>query len=147
MFWATFLRNQTGMFKLPDARKFSNRLFFYHLPALAYAALIAFLSRMPYLGGPKLGNWGLDKLIHCVEYGVLTWLVLRSLSAIQSGLDRTRILLIALALIAAYAGLDEYLQSFVPGRDSTPADFAADLIGGVIVGLIWRARFAHEIAR
>ncbi len=128
------------MLKLPDAKKFSNRLFFYHLPVLAYAALIAYLSGMPYLSGPKLGDWGLDKLIHCVEYGILTWLVLRSLSAIQSGLDRTRILLIALILVAAYAGLDEFLQSFVPGRDSTVADVAADIAGGVLVGLVWWAK-------
>ncbi len=131
------------MLKLPDARRFSNRLLFYHLPVLAYAAVIALLSSMQYLGGPKLGDWGLDKLIHCVEYGILAWLILRSLSVIESGLSRTRILIIALVLVAVYAGLDEYLQSFVPGRDSTPADFAADLVGGLIVGAVWRARTEH----
>ncbi len=131
------------MFKLPDPRRFSNRLIFYHLPVLVYAAAIATFSSMQYLSGPKLGDWGLDKLIHFVEYGILTWLLLRSLSATQSGLDHTRILLIALVLVTAYAGLDEYLQSFVPGRDSTAADFAADVAGGLIVGLVWRARSEH----
>lgn len=129
------------MFKLPDSAKLANRLVFYHLPVLAYAGLIAFLSSMPYLSGPKLGEIGLDKLIHCVEYGILTWLLLRSLSTTKSGFGRTGILLVALVLVAAYAGLDEYLQSFVPGRDSTAADFAADVAGSLLVGILWRARF------
>lgn len=132
---------------LPEPRNLLNRLIFYHLPALSYAALIAVLSRMPYLSGPKLGDWGLDKLIHCVEYGILTWLLLRSISAIESGLSRTRIVAVALLLVAVYAGLDEYLQSFVPGRDATPADFAADLVGGLLVGLVWRARSEHPSKR
>ncbi|MBK7142409.1 MAG: VanZ family protein [bacterium] len=122
------------------AQSLGRRLLWYHLPVVLYAAAIASLSAIPNLSGPKLSDFGGDKLIHCLEYGIFTWLILRSLESMPTGVGRTGLILFAIGLAAAYAGLDEYLQSFVPGRDSSVADFAADTVGSVLVALVWRSK-------
>lgn len=48
----------------------------------------------------------------------------------------------ALALCAVLAGLDEFHQTFIPGRSGLPTDVLVDLAGGVCFLLLWAlARF------
>jgi VanZ family protein len=110
----------------------------YHLPATAMAAAILFVSSIPNLAGPGNSIFGFDKVMHIAEYSLFTWLVLRSLSRFEPNGMTTTVLFVIVLVVAMFAGLDEYLQSFVPGRDSTVADFAADLIGAGGAAYVWK---------
>jgi len=93
---------------------------FFLLLALAWAALIFAASSQP---GSSVGlppPW--DKLAHLITYAVLAGL-LRA-----GGLAPAP----ALATAALYGLSDEWHQSFVPGRDASLADWAADVSGAVL---------------
>jgi len=70
------------------------------------------------------------KSAHFVEYFVFSLLVLRG---IRAGRHSTQLgwALAAIALVGAYAALDEYHQSFVPGRTAAVADVLLDTSGGI----------------
>jgi VanZ family protein len=97
---------------------------------VAWAALIFGLSSIPDLG-TGLGGWdvALRKAAHAAEFGVLAALLVRAL----------RNTWWAIAVGIAYALSDEIHQSFVPGRQGAPLDFAIDSVG-VVVGAVLAAR-------
>ena len=80
----------------------------------------------------------LDKLAHFSEYALSGWLLFRALN--RSGVRRLTGWLGAVAAVAALSAGDEWLQSHVPGRDSSPIDWLADLLGGMIGATLpgWR---------
>ena len=67
---------------------------------------------------------------HFSEYFILSLLVLRG---IRAGRREVRIVwaLAAIAIVACYASLDEFHQTFVPGRTPAVADVLLDTIGGI----------------
>jgi VanZ family protein len=71
---------------------------------------------------------------HFTEYFILSLLVLRGLRA---GRKQTRLAWAAVALlaVAAYASLDEFHQSFVPGRTAAVSDVVLDTTGGAFAQL------------
>ena len=89
-------------------------------PVVLYMALITVLSHRPALPLPgAVPDW----LAHGIEFGGLAFLAARALRG--SGLAPTPTLLAcAIAACAAFGALDEFHQSFVPGRDSTAGDAA-----------------------
>jgi VanZ family protein len=66
---------------------------------------------------------------HFVEYFVFSLLVLRG---IRGGRSEARLwwAVAAIAIVAAYASLDEFHQSFVPGRTPLITDVLLDTTGG-----------------
>jgi len=94
------------------------------VPAIAYAALILFLSSRPASQVPSTGLPSGDKLLHVAEYlvyGALLLLPTRDLGW------RGRLLSLVVGL--AYAAFDETFQTTVPGRVGDLADWAADAVG------------------
>ena len=77
-------------------------------------------------GGLPADLPGLDKVAHAVFYGVLGFLVGRTQPRAP----------VAVALLAGLVvgGLDEWSQSFVPGRHSDWADLLADVCGAAAGG-------------
>jgi VanZ family protein len=79
------------------------------------------------------------KTAHFVEYFILSLLILR---AIRAGRHDTRLrwALAAILIVAGYASLDEFHQSFVPGRTPRISDVLLDTSGGTaaqaIAGLV-----------
>lgn len=67
---------------------------------------------------------GFDKLAHFVEYAVLGFLL-------GKGLGRP-LWWAALLAAVAWGGIDEWHQSWVPLRDSSALDVAADGLGALI---------------
>jgi VanZ family protein len=109
-------------------------------PALAYAALIFFLSSQSSFPVPK-GIWTADKLLHCVEYAVLGALTARALAAFGRG----GVVPLAWLLAALYGVSDELHQSLVPGRSAEVLDAVAAAAGallGVLLFHAWRRRRA-----
>nr|MBN2277211.1 VanZ family protein [candidate division Zixibacteria bacterium] len=115
--------------------------FIYHLPAIAYAALIIILSSIPDLGKNSFDIFKLDKIIHFIEYAVFAILVFRSISHLMP--NRVILILgISLVLVAMFAMFDEFYQSYIPGRHSDPFDWLFDFLGAtlIIVFLHYRLR-------
>jgi VanZ family protein len=96
-------------------------------PALAWGALIFVASHQsqPIPVGPPFPH--ADKVAHLGIYAVLAGLAARALLGLGQG--GRRAVWLAIVLCSLYGALDEWHQSFVPGRDPDPLDWAADTAG------------------
>jgi VanZ family protein len=110
------------------------------LPFIIWVVLVFAVSSIPHLAVPAFGmpHWS-DKIAHLTEYAVLAFLFYRG-----EGGGRWRMGIPAWLLVIAggiaIAGIDEYHQRFIPGRDSDILDWTADATGiviGTLIGL-WR---------
>jgi hypothetical protein len=99
-------------------------------PAAAWASFLFFLSSRPSLGVDLSG--GLDKVAHFSAYLVLGFFLAHAAKR------RDHPLLLAVALGMLYGALDEFHQSFVPGRTPAFADWIADVLGTVAGVLLFR---------
>lgn len=108
----------------------------YHLPAVIYALLIFGLSSFSSISTPELGFSFQDKLYHLVEYALFGFLIYRSLENWKR-LSQHRYSF-SFLVGALWAATDELHQYFVPGRDSSPWDLLADLLGLALVIFIFR---------
>jgi VanZ family protein len=72
---------------------------------------------------------------HVMEYFILSLLVLRGLRA---GRKESHLgwAVAAVAVVAIYAALDEFHQSFVPGRTPAVADVLLDTAGGIAAQIV-----------
>jgi VanZ family protein len=70
------------------------------------------------------------KCAHFTEYFILSLLLLRGIRGENRG-TRLAWALMAIALVACYAALDEFHQSFVPGRTAAVGDVMIDTSGGI----------------
>ena len=99
-------------------------------------ALIFWLSSRSHLPGPDLFQ-GQDKIAHMAAFGILGFLLIRSFARGERRRSLGAGLLVILA-VAAYGGLDEFHQMYVPGRDASLWDLAADITGGVLSVALFR---------
>jgi VanZ family protein len=76
---------------------------------------------------------------HLTEYFILSLLILRGLCGGRAGRSGPRWrwtwALATILLVAAYASLDEFHQSFVPGRTALVTDVMIDTAGGAAAQL------------
>jgi VanZ family protein len=114
------------------------------LPAIAYAALIFYLSSQPN-PLPLLTHRVSDKLLHLVEYAAFATVTTWGLSHV--GLGTGRAARWAALLGSLYGATDEVHQRFVPHRSAEVGDWVADssgaLLGALLAWLVlrrWRAR-------
>ena len=107
-------------------------------PPLGWASLILIATSIPIpaplASAPPVGA---DKFVHLTMYGVLAWLTARAF-----GVPTVRGGVTAVAVVAAFASLDEWHQRFIPGRMSEGADLVADVVGGALGVLAFQA--AHR---
>ena len=106
-------------------------------PAAAYMALIWVLSSISTL--PVVQHLPFqDKVAHFVEYTVLGLLYSHALA--RSSAKRGGLLLFAAAsaLAVLWGASDELHQYFVPGRDCSILDWAADGVGAVVGALLYQ---------
>jgi VanZ family protein len=105
-------------------------------PAVVWAAFIFVLSSLPDLPSPPGGLT--DKHGHVGMYGVLSALVLRGLSGVAWPGVTIGTAVAAAGIATTYGATDEIHQRFVPGRESSWADLAADAVGaGIGAGGLW----------
>ena len=104
-----------------------------YAPPLVLMAVIFGLSAQPDLNsGLGTIDFVLRKIVHMSEYGLLWFLWHRAFDGERPGL--------AAAIAIAYAGTDEFHQTFVDGRHGTPVDVAIDSVGVALATLLERAR-------
>ena len=84
---------------------------------------------------PELTERIWDKLLHAIEYAGLAVLLSRALT--REAVSWRRSLVVAALATSLYGASDEYHQAFVPGRDSTPRDWLADSVGGLIGATVY----------
>ena len=96
--------------------------------------VIFVLSAQPDLS-TGLGFWDLigRKLIHMTEYGLLCFLIWRATRRLVAGWAA---IVAAVCLSLAYAGTDEFHQTFVEGRHGTPVDVAIDAVGMAVAAAL-----------
>ena len=93
-------------------------------PVLAWTAVIFAASSVP---GSRLDDVGVeipDKVVHGLEYGILGFLAFRS--GPRGG---ARAFFLALLIGVGVGFLDESYQRIIPLRDSSAADWLADVLG------------------
>ncbi|MCP4604901.1 MAG: hypothetical protein GY847_31000 [Proteobacteria bacterium] len=107
---------------------------------IGYYALISFLSHIP---GDALANlgWNIwDKALHFVEYMPLGLLLALGMNRPPLQKIRSKVVPICLLFVFSLGALDEFHQSFIPGRFATWTDVAADTLGGalgVVIGTLY----------
>lgn len=116
--------------------KLTDRPATYRLLSIAWMALIFCLSSRSHLPGPDLFS-GQDKIAHVLAFGILGFLLIRAFPRGAPQRLFLRSLLVVLA-VAVYGGLDEFHQMFVPGREASLWDLAADVAGGILAVTLFR---------
>lgn len=90
------------------------------------------------LHGPTIDNRiipNLDKMAHVAAFGLLAFLLLRSMHTF--GFSNGWRILLAVGLIITVMGvLDEWLQSMVPGRTASLGDGLSDIAGAGIAVML-----------
>jgi VanZ family protein len=102
-------------------------------PVLIYAAAIFIQSAFPTpIRIPK----GWDKVVHLFEFALLGFLVARVVF-LSANVDRWVGILLASLAAATWGVLDEFHQSFVPGRHASVGDALIDAVGAFVGALLF----------
>ena len=123
----------------------------YQFPAVLWAAIIFIASSMPASKLPKIAFLVSDKIVHGAVFFVFGLLVYRALEPkIRVDTIDWRRLLLSISAVVIYGIIDEYHQSFVPGRTVDVLDASADSVGGVLSGIViylmnWWRRMRMEM--
>ena len=113
-----------------------SRFAWYWVPTIGYCLIIFVLSSISkgvYIPSP----FGVDKVVHFVEYGVLGFLLARLIVNARSGFSRGFLIGLVVILATLYGISDEVHQSFVPGRNASPWAVLADGVGGVMGAFLY----------
>ena len=111
-------------------------------PVVGYAGLIFYLSALSH-PEDQLPSFLLkdvsDKVLHAVEYSILSLLCYRAFRWAAGPTVARRAVVLAIVTASGYGLTDEAHQLFVPFRESSWQDWLADTIGAVIGALSWRS--------
>jgi VanZ family protein len=117
------------------------QVFRYWMPVVLYAGTIFFLSAQshPEEQLPSFLLEGVsDKVLHAVEYGILSLLCYRAFRWAAGPAVARQAVVLAIVTASVYGLTDEVHQLFVPFRESSWLDWLADTIGAVIGAMSWR---------
>lgn len=98
-------------------------------PAVAMMAGIFYFSHLSVVSIPMGAP---DYVAHGISYAVLAALYVRALAGGDLREMSFRLVPLALVLAVFYGVTDEFHQSFVPGRNPSLSDIAADAVGGLV---------------
>jgi VanZ family protein len=117
------------------------QVFWYWVPVALYAGVIFFLSAQSH-PEDQLPLFLLkdvsDKVLHAVEYGILSLLCYRAFRWAAGSAVARHAVVLAIVTASAYGVTDEVHQFFVPFRESSWLDWLADTIGAAIGAISWR---------
>src|SRR6059058_387121 len=84
-------------------------------------------------------QFGIRKLAHLTEYAILAMLLWRALrSGARWQMKMSILFLVAALACAIFAASDEFHQSFVPSRTSSPVDAMIDICGALVgLAICW----------
>jgi len=103
----------------------------FRIAALAWMGMVTWFSDQP--GSKVHVQPPLDKVIHCCVFGVLAFLL-----ALGAGPRwKWHGAWMAALAVSSFGILDEFHQSFSPGRSVSLGDWLADTAGGIGASLAW----------
>ena len=111
---------------------------FFRILLILYAVLILLVSSIPGNSIPRFVLFSWDKLLHLIEYSILSFLSVNSFDK----KSKKQIIIISFFCLC-FAMLDEVWQSFIPGRFSSALDVIADGIG-IVIGSIFAVRLNSD---
>ncbi len=76
-----------------------------------------------------------DKVLHAVEYGILSLLCYRAFRWAAGPTVARQAIVLAIATASVYGLTDEVHQAFVPLRESSWQDWLADTIGATVAAV------------
>ena len=117
------------------------QVLWYWAPVALYAGTIFLLSAQshPEEQLPSFLLEGVsDKVLHAVEYGILSLLCYRAFRWAAGPAVARQAVVLAIVTASVYGLTDEVHQLFVPFRESSWQDWLADTIGAVIGAMSWR---------
>ena len=98
---------------------------------MALIFIVSSLEQTP-IPPPKIEWVGFDKILHFIEYGILSVLLTTAFVKTSPTWIPARWIWVTAALISILYGVsDEIHQKYVPGRFATIADWVADAIGSI----------------
>jgi len=106
---------------------------------IALAIVISVASGRGEIAAPSWDFIRVDKAAHFAVFGLLATLVLR----MRGG---WRFAVVAAFLVSVYGGLDEWHQSFTPGRNVEFADWLADTAGAIVAVCVYTGWPAYRRA-
>lgn len=109
----------------------------FQFPTIAWATAIFIQSSMSNIVSPDLGFDFEDKISHAIEYAIFGYLIRRALVAQRNQFIRHYAGWLTLLIGGTYAISDEIHQLFVPGRMADTNDVIADVIGILLVLIIY----------
>jgi len=117
-----------------------NKFYKFWLPVVIYCVIIYIISSIPQPLPEELEIPYIDKLLHAIEYGILSYLLIRAFMGSEVKLTKTSIIILSIILATVYGASDEFHQLFVENRESSFFDLLFDFLGATFVGLmkIWR---------
>ncbi len=130
----------------PKEKRSLARALWYWGPVVVYAAAIFHFSSLSHPEDelPELLIRQVsDKVLHLVEYGILGALCCRAFRWAAGPAALKQALILAIGAASLYGLSDEFHQSFVPTREASWLDWAADT-AGAIAGAIGWDRFAKS---
>jgi VanZ family protein len=98
------------------------------VPVILWAAVIFFISSIPYLRSDLDYDFILRKIAHILEYFIFTFLLYRAYRG-SFKIDIFRLFTYPMVSSFIYAVSDEIHQSFVPGRNCSYYDLLIDTAG------------------
>ena len=114
----------------------------YWLPPLLWAGLIFGLSSFTPTVPPVVDWPGLDKGVHMILFGVLAILLQRAFN-LRTPLTAFAAASFSMIIVMLYGALDEWHQSFVPGRRPDSWDWVADSVGAIVGVLSFQGLFTQ----
>ncbi|HVR42496.1 MAG TPA: VanZ family protein [Thermoanaerobaculia bacterium] len=107
------------------------------IPVLLYLVFTWMISATP---GDRIPAGFDDRIAHFGEYALLAFLMVFAMTRFDPARTTARPLVSAALLSAAWGVVDEWHQSWIPGRDSSLKDLGFDALGAVaacaVVGLL-----------
>lgn len=106
------------------------------IPVVLWSAFIFYLSSLQFKDQGNIP--GLDKIVHFIEYFVLSMLVYRMIFG-GIRIEKKMAGYFTLSAIIIFAVSDEFHQSFVPTREVSLFDILSDTIGATAaIFFIWK---------
>jgi VanZ family protein len=107
------------------------------VPLALVVGTIFFLSHQPSSELYSFDVPGIDKVAHLTIFGILAATVLYAIPGKIKGGYRVPVVCFTVAMCFFYGVIDEYHQSFIPGRYPSGYDLLADVIGAILVASLW----------
>lgn len=114
------------------------KILIFWFPVLIYCVIIFIVSSMRHPPIPYVDILNFDKYLHMIEYGILSYLIIRALIGSEVKLSHAKLIILAVIFATLYGVSDEIHQIFVPGRSANILDVLADFTGASITGFLKR---------